>query len=157
MALTFDDTQAATLLDLLGLPADTTDVETILATVKDAVTASTADGAQPSAVAAAAKRVGMELLDTDTAASLRAEAAEGRQIKAAAVCQKIEASVGDAIAKGKITPARRKHWIDLITADPGMADVLASVPNETAVPMTEIGHGMDSDGAPGQPNDAWFY
>lgn len=158
MALTLDDTQAATLLELLGLPADTDDPQLVLDTIADlAAQVAEIDPAKPSTVAAAAKRAGLEVLDNDTAAALRREAQEGRQIKAAAERQKIEASVGDAIDKGKITPGRRKHWIDLITADPGMADVLASVPNETAVPMTEIGHGVDSDGPPGQPHDQWFY
>lgn len=157
MALTFDDTRAATLLELLGLPADTDDIDTVLATVKDAVTASTDEGAKPSAVAAAAKRVGMELLDSDTAATLRHDAAEGRKIAAAAAAAKIEASVSDAVSKGKITPARRRHWVNLITADPGMAEVLASVPNETAVPLTEMGHGVDSDGRPGEQQESWFY
>jgi hypothetical protein len=35
MALTFDDTQAASLLDMLGLPPDTTDIDTVLATITD--------------------------------------------------------------------------------------------------------------------------
>jgi hypothetical protein len=153
MALTFDETQVATLLELLGLPSDTTDVETILATVKDAVAPAEQ---KPSEVAAAAKRAGLEVVDNDTLAALRHDAAEGRQIKAAAERQKIEASVGDAIAKGKITPSRKRHWIDLISADPGMAEVLAGVPNETAVPMTEIGHGVgNEDGPPKQ--EGWFY
>lgn len=155
MALTFTDEQAATLLDLLGLPADTDDVETMLATVKDAVTPT--EG-KPSEVAAAAKRAGLEVMDPDTAAALRHDAAQGRQIAAAAAAAKIEASVTEAINKGKITPARRKHWISLITADPGMAEVLASVPNETAVPMTEIGHGVGNEDSsnPGSGAD-WFY
>ena len=87
----------------------------------------------------AAKRAGLEVIDNDALTALRAEAAEGRQIKAAAARQKIEASVREAITKGKITPSRRDHWINLISADPGMAEVLASVPNETAVPMTATG------------------
>lgn len=159
MALTFNDEQAAALLEALGLPADTVDIETILATVKDAATASTADGAQPSAVAAAARRVGLGVMDNDSLEALKRDAAEGRQIKAAAAKQKIEASVDDAISKGKITPARRKHWVTLIEADPEMADVLASTPNETAIPMTEIGHGLDSDGRnPGADKEpGWFY
>lgn len=154
MALTFDDTQAATLLELLGLPADTDDIDTVQATVKDAVTPT--DG-KPSEVAAAAKRAGLEVIDGDTLSALRNEAAEGRQIKAAAAREKIEAAVGDAITKGKITPSRRDHWINLITHDAEMANVLASVPDETAVPMTEIGHGIDALGQPGQPADGWFY
>lgn len=69
--------------------------------------------------------------------------------KPAAARQKIDDAVDDALSKGKITAARRKHWVDLITADPAMADVIASVPNETALPLTAIGHGISSDGQPG--------
>jgi hypothetical protein len=58
MALTFDDDQAAALLMALGLPDDTTDLDTILATVTDAVGDQT--DPKPSAVAAAAKRAGFE-------------------------------------------------------------------------------------------------
>jgi hypothetical protein len=43
--------------------------------------------------------------------------------------------------------------VTLIKARPGMAEVLASVPNETAVPMTEIGHSVD----PAADKPAWFY
>jgi len=156
MALMFDDEQAAALLDALGLPTDTTDIDTALATVKDAVTASTAETAQPSAVAAAARRVGLELIDADTITALRRDANEGRQIKAAAARQKIEDTVSDAISKGKITAARRKHWVTLIEADPAMAEVLASVPDETAVALTEIGHGRGGE-ATDAPTDAWFH
>lgn len=157
MALTFDDDQAAALLEALGLPVDTTDLDTIAATVKDAATASTAETAQPSAVAAAARRAGLGVMDNDSLEALKRDAAEGRQIKAAAAKQKIEASVDDAIRKGKITPARKSHWVALIEADPEMANVLASTPDETAVPMTEIGHGVSNDGAPAGEQSAWFY
>jgi hypothetical protein len=108
-------------------------------------------------VAAAAKHNGMEVLDSDTAAALHRDAAEGRRIAASAARAKVEASVDDAIGKGKITPARRKHWVSLIEADPGMEQVLAAVPNETAVPMSEVGH--SADGGTGDLADAgeWFY
>jgi hypothetical protein len=65
--------------------------------------------------------------------SLRIEATEGRQFKAAAERHHVERKVDDAIAKGKIAASRRKHWVTLIGADPGMADVLASTPDGTAV------------------------
>lgn len=156
MALTFDDTQAAALLDALGLPADTIDIDTILATVTDAVSGAPVD-AKPSAVAAAAKRAGLEVIDNDTLTALRADAAEGRQIKAAADRQKVEDAVSAAISKGKITAGRRKHWVDLIAADPGMADVLASVPDETAVPLTEIGHSISNEDGSANRDAGWFY
>lgn len=156
MTLQFTDVQAAAFLDVLGLPADTTDAQLVVDTAKDlAAQAEALDPAKPSTVAAAAKRNGMEVLDKDTAEALRRDAQEGRRLAAAATLAKVEASVDDAIAKGKITAARRGHWVTLIQADHGMADVLASVPYETAVPMTELGHSLE-------PNDAdaggeWFY
>ena len=158
MALTFDDDQASALLEALGLPTDTTDVETIAATVRDAATASTAETAQPSAVAAAARRVGLGVMDNDSLEALKRDAAEGRRIKAAEAKQRIEASVDDAISKGKITPGRKKHWVTLIEADAEMANVLASTPNETAVPLSEIGHGLGSDEPHNKgADDQWFY
>ena len=53
MALEFDDTQAAVLLELLGLAADTEDVQLILDTVRDAVRDPMLPpvDAQPSAIA----------------------------------------------------------------------------------------------------------
>lgn len=161
MALTFSDDQEAELLKLLGLPEAApgdTDAGLVLDTAADfAAQVAEIDPAKPSTVAAAAKRAGLEVLDTDTLATLRHDAQEGRQIRAAAERQKIEAVVGDAISKGKITPARRKHWIDLINADRGMADVLAAVPNETAVPVSEMGHSNGADGSDGGPTAEWFY
>lgn len=150
MALTFTDDQTNQLFELLGLPADTdpADVDAILAVIDDLAKQAAVAGdndTKPSAVAAAAKRIGMEVVDSDTLAALRTEAAEGRQVKAAAAKAKIDGQVADAIRAGKITPARRDHWVTLITADPGMGDVLASVPDETAVPLTEVGHASDSD------------
>jgi hypothetical protein len=88
--------------------------------------------------------------------SLRREATEGRTLKASVERQAIEASVEDAIHRGKITAARRKHWVSLIGADPGMAEVLASVPDETAVPLTEIGHGVDSESGELTQTSEWF-
>lgn len=158
MALTLNDGQEADLLKRLGLPEvapGESDVELVVDTINDlAHQAEALDPAKPSTVAAAAARNGMEVLDRDTAAALRRDAAEGRKIAAAAAREHVEATVGDAINKGKIMASRRNHWVTLIEADPGMADVLARTPNETAVPMTEIGHAADDNLA--QPA-GWFY
>ncbi|WP_167470680.1 hypothetical protein [Mycobacterium innocens] len=58
----------------------------------------------------AAKKHGLELLDADTLAALKRDAQEGRRIAAAGTKAKIEAAVDDAVNRGKITAARRKHW-----------------------------------------------
>lgn len=156
--LALDAKQTAALLDMLGLPADTTDPELVLATVADlAAQAAAASDPAPSAVAAAAARVGLSVVDADTLAALRRDADEGRQAVAAATRRGIEEQVDRAIAAGRITPGRRAHWVTLIGADPGMADVLASVPDETAAPLREIGHGIDSDGTQPRDDPGWLY
>lgn len=154
MALTFADDQATRLLELLGLPADTTDLATVLATIEDLAATESASGGKPSEIAAAAGRIGLTVVDTDTLNTLHAAADEGRRIKAAAAKAEIEDKVTDAVHKGKITPARRKHWLALITADPAMADVLASVPDETAMSFTEIGYAGIPDELTDTPT--WF-
>lgn len=158
MALQFDDTQAAALLEALGLPAETADPALVVETAKDlAAQAAGMDAAKPSTVAAAARKAGLELIDAAALDALKHDAQEGRKIAAAAARQKIEATVDDAVSKGKITMARKKHWQALIEADPGMADVLASVPNETAVPMTELGHALDPVDRDDVDAGRWFY
>jgi hypothetical protein len=156
MTLTFTAEQAAALLEALGLPADTDDADLGVATAVDlAAQVEALDPAKPASVAAAAARNGCEVLDKETAAALRRDAQEGRKIAAAAAKQRIEASVDDAISKGKITPGRRKHWVSLIEADPGMEQVLTSVPDECAVALSEIGHSADN--ADLAEAAAWFY
>lgn len=158
MALTFNDDQETELLNTLGMPEAApgeTNVEDVLAVAKDlAEQAQAVDPAKPSALAAIAKQSGLEVLDTASLAALRTDAAEGRRLAAAAELAKVEASVDDAIGHGKIPPARRGHWVALIQADPGMGDVLRGIPNETAVPLTELGHSVE----PVAANDgAWLY
>lgn len=160
MALTLNDTQEAELLKLLGLPEaepGEADVEVVIATIVDlAAQVQALDPDKPSTVAAAAARNGLELLDKETASALRRDAAEGRRVAAAAARAQVEAAVDTAVNKGKITPGRRKAWVQLIEADPGMADVLAKVPDETAVPLSEVGHAANTTGDIDQPA-GWFY
>lgn len=160
MALTFNDQQEAELLSAIGLPeADPgeTDAELVLDTIKDLAEQPEGgtDPAKPSAIVAAAKAAGLgEIVDAATLAALRADAAEGRRLSAAAKLTQVEASVDDAIRQGKITPARRDHWVNLIQADPGMAQVLADVPPETAIPLTELGHSTEPQNS---ATTEWFY
>jgi hypothetical protein len=50
---------------------------------------------------------------------------------------------------------RRKHWVTLIEADPDIAAVLAAVPIESAVPLTEIGHANEPR-TEHEHDGAWF-
>ncbi len=162
-ALALTGEQVTRLLAALGLPADTTDPELLLATIDDLVEqAGDSDDGQAPNVAAAAARAGLEVIDADTLAALRHDANEGRQLAAAAARQATAAHVENAIRAGKIPPARREHWQTLIAADPGMADVLAKLPANT-IPVDEVGHGHDPDPGrnPHHQDQAdepdWFY
>lgn len=168
MALTFNDEQEAELLDLLGLPkADpgTTDVQVVLDTVADLAeqdggTGTTppapGTGTPPSTMVATAQAAGLEVIDAEALAGLRADAAEGRRLIAEARQVTIEAAVDDAVRLGKITPARKAHWVQMIHHDPAMADFLAELPAETAVPMTELGHSSEPMAKAGD-DDAWVF
>ncbi len=113
MTRTFSDEQTAALLEALGLQPDTDDAQLVVDTAADlAAQAAGMNPEQPSTVAAAARRHGLELVDHDTHEALKRDAAEGRKIAAAAARAKVEAAVDDAVNKGKITPARRKHWVE---------------------------------------------
>lgn len=131
-------------LAALGLDVEA-GIDDVIAAVTDLATNEAATVGKPSAIAAAAGRIGMQVIDRDSLTALKAQAAEGTQIKAAAAKAEVEAAVDDAVREGKITRARRGHWVTLCTADPGMRAVLASIPRETAVPMTEIGHSVQSE------------
>ncbi|TQR82818.1 hypothetical protein D8S82_30320 [Mycobacterium hodleri] len=162
MALTFNDEQEAELLKLLGLPEvapGDTDAGLTLDTITDlAHQVEAMDPAKPSTVAAAAKRNGMEVIDTATADALRRDAAEGRRVAASAAAAKVEAAVDSAIDTGRIMPSRKKHWVTLCSNDDEMLTHLASIAPGTAVPLDAIGHAADT----GTTRDvadaaAWFY
>lgn len=156
MALTFNDDQEAELLKALGLPEaepGQTDVQLVLDTINDlAEQAGGVDPTKPSAVAAAAKAAGLEVIDTASLAALRGDAAEGRRLTAEAKLAKVEATVDDAINKGKIPIARRDAWVAMIQADPVMERTLADIPNDT-IPMTEVGHSVEARA----DTDEWLY
>lgn len=137
------------LLDALALPADTTDPEMVALAVEDAVTTP----ATPVPTAASAGLVGV---DPGTLAALRRDAEQGRAIAAAAVQRERTQLVAAAVSAGRITPARREHWVTVLAADPGMADTLASLP-AGLVPMVEVGYsGAAEVSEPTEPA-AWFH
>lgn len=161
MALTFDDTQSAVLLTLLGLPEDTDDADLVVETVRDAAV-------PPAAGHGRRGTVGDRSSSQETRprnarhrhhAGPRTRRSRRPPPHRAAAQAKVEATVDAAIDNGKITPGRRKHWVSLIAADSGMADVLASIPDETAVPLSEIGHSAAESDTQLTPEGGphWFY
>lgn len=131
--------QWGAIVALVGLD-DTATPDDVVAAIQDLAQVEAAGAGQPSAIVAAARKRGLEVLDGELVAKLKADAAEGRKVLAKAASDRREGIVHAAISRGAITPGRRKHWLALLEADPGMEQVLASTPAETAVPLSAIGH-----------------
>jgi hypothetical protein len=47
------------------------------------------------------------------------------------------------VDRGKITASRRAHWVTLIENDAHMAEVSAGIPDEIAVPLSDVGHSAE--------------
>lgn len=133
------------LAEALGLTTDA-DAETLVLTVEDVVTA---PEPKPEDIAAAAG------LDPATLTQLRHDAEQGRVLAAAARRREITDKVSTAVRRGAIAPARVQHWTTAIESDPTMADTLASLPDQFAVPLASIGH-SDDPGGDLVEQAAWF-
>lgn len=159
--------QLAALRTALGL-ADDADIDTIIATVQTLVAIRTAlsledtatvedivaavqaliDAGAAGTTAAAARRLpdGVTTIDSEVLATLQANAALGRAAAERQEREDRERVVDAALSKGKITPARRGHYLKLMAADPkGTAELLDGLPDEIAVPISEIGHAAASE------------
>lgn len=134
----------------LGLE-DTASVEDIVAAI-EALASSAGDQSSQTAAAAAGSVVS---LDREAFAAMQREAALGRAAHERQQREDRERTIDQAIAKGKIPPARRDHWLALLAADPkGTADTLKAIPDETVVSLSEIGHTVSPDGA--NEDLSWF-
>ncbi|SIC41678.1 Clp protease [Mycobacteroides abscessus subsp. abscessus] len=148
----------------LGLGPDATDEEVLAAldklasteqedTDEDATTTAEDDSAEVGAgtavdgkeLVAAAAKAGLVLMDPGRVAKLESDAAAGALARQTQVAEAHAKVVDSAVAKGKITAPRRDHFLALMKADPeGTTALLDSIPAETAVPLTEVGHGTEA-------------
>ncbi|WP_100454686.1 head maturation protease, ClpP-related [Mycobacteroides abscessus] len=144
----------------LGLGPDATDEEVLAAldklasteqedTDEDTTTTAEGDSAEVGAgtavdgkeLVAAAAKAGLVLMDPARVAKLESDAAAGALARQTQVAEAHAKVVDSAVAKGKITAPRRDHFLALMQADPeGTTALLDSIPAETAVPLTEVGH-----------------
>lgn len=140
----------------LGIPADADD-EAVLTAFSEALAANEADSAEgepeaapeateatPEQIAAAAKRLGLTVMDSEVASRLTADAAAGREARDRQQREDDAKVVDAAISKGKITPARRDHFLASMEADrEGTTTLLEKTLQESAVPLTEFGHATE--------------
>lgn len=129
------DTLMAGLRDRLGIAPEAND-DAILAHVDKLVEQATAPTPQASIPE------GMTLVEADRLEAMQAAGAELAAIRAERDTERREGLVEAAVNSGRISAARRGHWLAQLNADEeGMAPILAALP--PVIPLAEIGH---SDG-----------
>ena len=118
--------------------AEGADEATILAAVDEAL----AEGADPAGVPTTSLPDGVVAIDAAQLTELRAAAQAGHEARAQQMTERRERLVNEAVADGRIAPARRDAWLQQLTADPGAEQVLAGL-EKCLVPLAEIGHELD--------------
>ncbi|SKU91184.1 Mu-like prophage I protein [Mycobacteroides abscessus subsp. abscessus] len=141
-----DEEVLAALDKLASTEQEDTDEDTTTTTTEDdsaeAGAGTAVDGKE---LVAAAAKAGLVLMDPARVAKLESDAAAGALARQTQVAEAHAKVVDAAVAKGKITPPRRDHFLALMKADPeGTTALLDSIPAETAVPLTEVGHGTEA-------------
>lgn len=153
MALTLTDEQETSIREALGLAEDA-DAAAIVTAVEDLATTPEGDGGNAPAAAAASAPASASVIsiDREVLASLESRASRGDAAMARQEQEDRERIVDAALSVGKITPARRDHWLTLLSADrEGTTAILDGLPKELAVPLSEVGHGQGADVAASAP------
>lgn len=141
-AVAFTPQQMMTMRQELGLP-EAADEATIVAALAEALVERADDAPASTTPVAASIPEGMSLVEADVLTSLRDQAAQGAQAFAAQQAERRDRMVTAAISDGKITPARRDHWVAAWSADPeGTEQTLAALA-PGLVPVEESGHAGD--------------
>lgn len=97
-----------------------------------------------SQVAAAAAKLGLAITLPEELAELKAGAEAGARAEAARLAAERESYVDKAIEAGKILPRNKAKVVALMALDDkGTRDTIDKLPNEAAVPLTELGHSTE--------------
>ena len=121
------------LRDRLGVTNAEADEATILAALDEAL----AERAEPTN---ASLPEGVVAIESETLASLRADAAAGREARDQQTAERRARLVAAAIEDGRISAKRRDHWVAQLAADEeGAAEVLASLEPNT-IPLEPKGY-----------------
>lgn len=124
----------------LGI-ADDADDTTIVNALTEALTERADDNLSVSRITDLAKSHGLRVVDETKWDEMTNALIEFRESEAKRQATERAAVVDTAIERGKITAARRDHFIALMDADTeGTRNLLESLPDELAVPINELGH-----------------
>ncbi|MCW3766462.1 Clp protease ClpP [Paenarthrobacter sp. PAE-2] len=121
------------LRERLGIPAAADlDENGLLAALDEAL-------AEQEPAPAAQAAPGTVLLDADQYEALRNDANQGREAREQQLADSRASLVTAAVNDGRISPARREHWMNTLEADPGMAETLAKL-EKGLVPLEAKGY-----------------
>jgi ATP-dependent protease ClpP protease subunit len=99
---------------------------------------------------------GTTLIDSEVLADLQSDAEQGRIAREEQITARRDSIVATALAEGRIAAAHRQTWRDQLDKDEeGTSALLASLPKNTAVPVTEVGHSDDINAEDSAYNAAW--
>jgi len=131
-----DNNTLAAVLDRLGLTdVDTSDDAAILAAVDGVIEQATA----PAAPVAATVPEGTTLIDSEVLATLQSDAAAGREARDEQDRSRREGVVSDAIKEGRIAPAARQSWLDMLAKDETATTALIGSLAKNAINVEEVG------------------
>lgn len=142
-------------LQKLGLDADADEAAIDEAVEKLTVTPDVG-GAAPDVAAeptieqaaAIAAKFGQKLVDAAGHDQLVATVASLAARHEAEVANESESVIRDAVKSGRISPATADTWRDEIKKNPtGTKALIATLPENAALPVGEYGHGVDSEGS----------
>ena len=143
-----NDEILAGLRDRLGITDVNADAETIMNALDEALT----EQAEPERVVTVDVMSnlpeGAQIVDSAAFAELQKQAAEGVAARAEQNAERRDRIVADAIKRGRIAASARETWrAQLDENEDGTARLLASLPENTAVPVVEIGHSDSTESA----------
>lgn len=143
-----NDKQIAALRTQVGFAEDA-DADTIVASVTEAL------AEQAESTPTAQVPDGMTLIESDVLAELQDGATAGRAARDQLAAQARDAAITAAVKDGKITPARRDHWLKAWSADPeGTKATLDALAPGLIVPTAETGTADDPEAEEIDPQTA---
>ena len=137
------------LAERLGIDADADD-ETTLAAIDEALAErADTDNENDDApglddIQSAAAKLGLTVVNKAQWDAVTQQATAGEQARAQQLADHRNSVVNEAVRRGKIAPAQKANFVALMEKDAaGTEKFLADLPDETAVPMSELGHSTE--------------
>ncbi|OZC80197.1 hypothetical protein CH274_13250 [Rhodococcus sp. 06-418-5] len=155
------------LAERLGIPADA-DEDTALAALDEALAeqavepvvpavAPTVEPAEPTPeqIAAYANKAGLLIVDKVQYENAVQEASLGRKAYEKQISDSNDSFLDDAIKDGRIAPANREHFLNLLTDNPEGTRTLINQLPKGLVPLEAVGHGQSIENS-AEEDLGWF-